>query len=84
MRYQIDGDDLCIRIPLDAIAEQAEANAGVTVTDKHALALSVGRELCECADVSEDYYLSHTLDAALGRVIESADTSVKFADDLKE
>lgn len=81
MRYQIEGDDLCIRIPLDALVANAEANAGVKVADKRALAMSVGRELCECEDAGEDYYLSHTLDAALGRVIESADTSVKFDDD---
>lgn len=80
MRYAVEGDDLCIRIPLDAFVEQAEATQGVKVRvlDKVALAMSVGRELCECEDAGEDYYLNRTLDAALERVIESADTSIDF------
>jgi hypothetical protein len=78
MRYQIDGEDLCIRIPLDAIAKQAEEYAGVKVVDKQALAMSVGRELCECEDAGEDYYLNRTLDAALTRVVESDDPALKI------
>ena len=80
MRYAVEGDDLCIRIPLDAFVEQAEATPGmkVKVLDKAALAMSVGRELCECEDMGEDIYLNRTLDAALERVIESADPSIDF------
>jgi len=81
LRYQIEGDDLCIRIPLDAIAENAAGGVyGVKVKDKQALAMSVGRELCECEDMGEEYYLSRTLDAALERVIESADKSLEFSE----
>ena len=82
MRYAVEGDDLCIRIPLDAFVEQAEAAEGVKVKvlDKAALALSVGRELCECEDRGEEYYLSRTLDDALDRVIESADPALDIGD----
>lgn len=81
MRYAVEGDDLCIRIPLNAFVEQAEATPGmnVKVIDKAALAMSVGRELCECEDAGEDIYLNRTLDAALVRVIESADPSIDFS-----
>jgi hypothetical protein len=81
MRYAVEGDDLCIRIPLDGIAENVIAAQGmetITVKDKVALALSLGRELCECQDASEDFYLSRTLDEAIERVICSADPSLEF------
>lgn len=44
-RYEINGDDLCIRIPIDAIAEQAVARTfgPLKVRDKAALALAMGR-----------------------------------------
>lgn len=82
MRYAIEGEDLCIRVSLDAIAANAEACEGVSVKvkDKAALARSIGRELCECEDAGEDYYLNRTLDAALDRVIESADPSLDIND----
>lgn len=82
MRYAIEGDDLCIRVPLAAFVEQAEAreDVKVKVLDKAALALSVGRELCECEDAGEDRYLNRTLDAALERVIESADPALDISD----
>lgn len=80
MRYEVEGEDLCIRIPLDAIAECAEhsstATLKITVKDKVELARAIGRELCDCEDAGEEYYLSRTLDAALERVIESADPSL--------
>lgn len=81
--YEIDGDSLCIRIPLDAIAEQAMAQADgmLKVKDKTALALAMGRELCECEDHGEDIFINSTLDAAIVRVIESADPSLEFPDD---
>lgn len=79
MRYAVEGEDLCIRIPLDAFVECAEAFEGVKVKviDKTALAISVGRELCDCEDpYSAEFYLSKPLDDALERVIESADPSI--------
>lgn len=80
--YQIEGDDLCIRIPLDAIAELAtDCDAVAKVKDKRALALSLGRELCECEDAGGDYYINRPLDAALERVIEGADKSLEFSDE---
>lgn len=80
MKYAVEGDDFCIRIPVDAIAEQATARkyGPMKVRDKTALALSLGRELCECTGAGEDFYLNRTLDAALTRVIESADPSLEF------
>ena len=82
MKYDIEGDDLCIRIPLAALAEQAKANAfGLfKVVDRAALARAVGRELCECEDAGEEYYISRVLDAAIVRVIESADPSLEFSE----
>ena len=50
------------------------------VLDKAALAMSMGRELCECEDHGEDIYLNRTLDAAIVRVIESADSSIEFSE----
>ena len=82
MRYEVEGNDLCIRIPLDAIASQTYwSNVVAAVKDKQALALSVGRELCECEDMGGDYYLSRVLDDALVRVIESADKSLQYKDE---
>ncbi len=83
MRYAVEGDELCIRISLDAIAANANRNddpeaTKIKVLDKAALAMSVGRELCECEDAGEDYYLNRTLDEALERVIESADPALEF------
>lgn len=80
MNYKVEGDDLCIRIPLDAIAGCAEDNGAVAlkVKDKAALAMSLGRELCECDDMGGDFYLNRTLDEALVRVIESADPSLEI------
>lgn len=80
MRYAVEGTDLCIRIPLDAIAACAENSGDVAlkVKDRVALALSVGRELCECESMAEEFYLSETLDQALGRVIDSADPSIEL------
>ena len=84
MRYEVEGDDLCIRIPLSAIAANTYwSTAVVGVKDKQALALSVGRELCECEDTGGDYYLNRTLDDALVRVIESADASLQYVDEDK-
>lgn len=82
MRYAVEGGDLCIRIPLDAIAEQAVQRTfgPIRVLDKSALAMAMGRELCECEDHGEDFYLNKTLDAALVRVIESADPSLEFSE----
>lgn len=80
--YRIEGDDLCIRIPLDAIAELAQdASVVAAVKDKRALAMSLGRELCECEDSGGDYYINRPLDDALERVIESADKSLQYTDD---
>jgi hypothetical protein len=77
MEYKIDGDDLCIRIPVDAIAENAKEMCGAKVRDKHALALAVARELIDCEDpYSEQFYINAPLDAALERVVESADASL--------
>lgn len=84
MRYEVEGDDLCIRIPLDAIVMNVEARQSpetadpivIKVVDKRALAMSLGRELCECEDMGEDYYLSRVLDDALRRVVESADPAL--------
>ena len=83
MRYAVEGDELCIRISLDAIAANANRNddpeaTKIKVLDNAALAMSVGRELCECEDAGEDYYLNRTLDEALERVIESADPALEF------
>lgn len=85
MRYQIEGGDLCIRIPVDAIAENVKTQAAdaalpLTVLNSSALAMALGRELCECEDVGGEFYLRRTLDAALERVIESADPSLEIAD----
>lgn len=79
MDYKIEGDDLCIRIPLAALSGVVEANS-YKVIDREALALAVGRELCECEDTGEDFYLNRTLDAALERVIESADPAIEYKD----
>lgn len=82
MRYEVEGNDLCIRIPLDAIAENAKAYDVVAgVRDKSALAMSVGRELCECENHAEDYYMNGPLDDALARVVESADDALQYTDD---
>ena len=80
MNYAVEGNDLCIRIPLDAIAEQAIARTfgPLKVLDKVALALALCREICECEDAGEDYYLNKMLDAGIVRVIESADPSLEF------
>lgn len=83
MRYQIGGDDLCIRIPLDAIAENAGRCLEVAaVKDKAALALALGREVCEREDNGEEFFLSRVLDAGLVRVIESADASLDYQWDV--
>lgn len=80
--YEIEGNDLCIRVPLDAIAELAtDCEVVSKVKDKRALAMSLGRELCECEDMGGDYYINRPLDAALERVIEGADKSLEFADE---
>jgi hypothetical protein len=86
VRYEVEGDDLCIRIPLDAIAALATADAGGIVTkvrDKSALAMSLGRELCECEDAGGSFYLNRPLDDALERVIESDDKSLQYTHDEK-
>jgi hypothetical protein len=84
VRYKVEGQDLCIRIPLDAIAELAtDAKVVAAVKDKTALAMSLGRELCDCEDAGGDFYLNRPLDDALERVIESADPSLAFTDDGK-
>lgn len=85
MRYAVEGDYLCIRIPVDAITSQAvvQAFGSVKVVDKAALAMALGRELCECEDTGEDFYLNRSLDAALVRVIESADPSLEFDETKK-
>lgn len=85
MRYAVEGDYLCIRIPVDAITSQAvvQAFGPVKVVDKAALAMALGRELCECEDTGEDFYLNRSLDAALVRVIESADPSLEFDETKK-
>ncbi len=81
MRYAIEGDDLCIRIPVDAIAEKAEEISGARVRDKDALALAVARELIDCEDpYAEQFYINQPLDLALQRVIESADPSLEAAE----
>jgi len=82
VRYEIDGDDLCIRISVDAIAQQAMARAfgPMKVLDKIALAMAMGRELCDCEDHSENFYINAPLDAAIVRVIESAHPSIEFND----
>ena len=81
MRYAVEGDDLCIRVSLDAIKSNAESLGPFKVRDRAALAMSVGRELCECEDADEQFYLSRTLDGAVERVIESADPALDFHDD---
>jgi hypothetical protein len=86
VRYEVEGGDLCIRIPLDAIAALATADAGGIVTkvrDKSALAMSLGRELCECEDAGGSFYLNRPLDDALERVIESDDKSLQYTHDEK-
>lgn len=82
MRYAVEGDDLVIRIALDAIAQNAmtHGDAVAKVKDKAALAMALGRELIECEDVSEQLYISGPLDAAIERVIESADPSLDYND----
>lgn len=80
MKYAVEGSDLCIRIPLDAIAQQALEFGATKVLNKADLALSMGRELCECENAGEEYYLNATLDAAIVRVIESADPSIEFVE----
>jgi hypothetical protein len=82
MHYAVEGDDLCIRIPLDAIAKQAVARrfGPIRVLNRAALAMAMGRELCECEDAGEEPYLSKPLDAAIVRVIESADPSLEFSE----
>lgn len=85
MRCVVDGDDLCIRIPLNAAATCAvvAALAGgvrVTVRDNAALGLAIGRELVDCETVAEEPFLNGVLDSALRRVIEKADPSLNFAD----
>ncbi len=72
MNYKIEGDDLCIRVSVDAIAENAEEMCGARVRDKAALALAVARELIDCEDpYSEQFYINAPLDLALQRVIET-------------
>lgn len=84
MRYQVEGADLCIRIPIEALAAEAASMFCIArVVDANALAMSVGRELCECEDMGEEYYLSRALDAALERVVESADKSLQYADNIE-
>ncbi len=82
-KYEVDGDDLCVRIPVDAIVEQAvlRAYGPCRVLDKNALALAMGRELCEQEDAAEDLYINKVLDAAIVRVIEGAEPCIEFLDD---
>lgn len=64
MRYQIDGDDLCIRISLDVISQSVGSRA--TVLDHKALAVAVGRKLYD------------DLDDAIEHVVLSEDPSLSF------
>ena len=84
--YAVEGDALCIRIPIDAIAAQVAAQTfgPLKVRDKAALAMALGRELCECEDHGEEIYINKPLDAALVRVIESADPSIDFSEAVHE
>ncbi len=77
MRYEIEGTDLCIRIPLDVIAAQAvhKSRGEVKVKDKAALAKLLGKELIDCEDAGEEPYLHAPLDAAMERVLEGYDTT---------
>lgn len=85
MRYEIDGNDLCIRIPIDAIVELAkEASVVNKIIDAQKLALALGRELCECENISGNFYINSTLDEALERVIESDDSSIQYKDEQNE
>lgn len=77
MRYDVEGDDLCIRIPLDAIAAQAfnQSRGEVKAKDKLALAMLLGKELIDCENIAEEPHLNATLDAAMERVLEGYDTT---------
>lgn len=81
MHYTVDEDDLVIRIPLDALAEVVKLHHSdivKAVRSKPSLAMSVGRELCECVDIGEEYYLSRVLDDALERVVTSDDPALEY------
>jgi hypothetical protein len=82
MKYAVEGDDLCIRISLDAIEFQAGylSQGEVTVKDRIALAMSLGRELCDAEDAGEEPHLTRPLDMAMERVLESADPSLTYPD----
>ncbi|MEM8973634.1 MAG: hypothetical protein AAGD43_16370 [Pseudomonadota bacterium] len=73
-RYEIQGEELCILIPIDAIARNVPDE--FYVKDKSKLALSMGRELCECENTGEDYYINDVLDDALMRVVEGDCSSI--------
>jgi hypothetical protein len=83
MRYAVEGEDLCIRIPLSAIVRNATTHGGAVskVLDASALAMSVGRELIDCETMGEEFFLNGVLDAAIERVIESADPSLEYSED---
>jgi hypothetical protein len=83
MQYATDGESLIIKVPLDALVRNAMIHGGAVarVVNADALALAVGRELIDCEDISEQYYLSSVLDAAVERVIESADPSLEYFED---
>lgn len=77
--YEVKDGLLHIKVPVDAIA--ANVPQHYVVKDKVGLALAVGRELCDCEDMGEQFYISDTLDDALGRVLDGADESIDFRDE---
>ena len=83
MRYEVDKDDLCIRIPIEVIAGQVFVRSRGTMksADAAATAMALGRELVHCETAGDEPHLNAALDAALGRVVESADPSIEPTND---
>lgn len=79
--YYVGEGNLYIEIPIAAIMQNA-INYGeglvVGVKDPEQLAFALGRELCDCCAVDENFYINPVLDAALGRVIEQDHPSLKY------
>lgn len=83
MKYAVEDTSFVIRIPLKAIMANAMTHGGAVakVNDAVALAMALGRELIDCETTGEEPRLNQTLDAAMERVIESADPSLEYSDD---
>lgn len=83
MKYSVEDTSLVIRVPLAAISANAmtHGDAVAKVNDVVALALAIGRELIDCETVGEEPHLNAVMDAAMERVIESADAALEYNND---